>query len=310
MSCEHYLSRRRLLTAAGATGIGLFGGRICAADPPPPEGAPMDGDVQVPAIAEEHKICQDRFVPDEMRLEALKAAKKEDPKNDVLRLLTDTGELVAPGDVGLGTQRAAIFYAKKWAQKRPLKVGFFGGSVAMRKKVQTYAEKWHEVVNVRFLFNKPGPYEIRISFSPSLGSSSYMGTDNLLIPTNQATMNFGWVTDTSTPASDSAVILHEFGHALGMIHEHQSPGGAIHWNRPVVIAAMWQSAGWSQQQVEQQIFARYSTAQTQYTELDRTSIMMYPFPAGWTTDGVGTPWNTKLSDKDIAFMKLQYPNPA
>jgi hypothetical protein len=34
---------------------------------------------------------------------------------------------------------------------------------------------------------------------------------------------------------DDAACVHEFGHALGLIHEHQNPNRAIQWNRDAVI---------------------------------------------------------------------------
>ena len=40
-------------------------------------------------------------------------------------------------------------------------------------------------------------------------------------------MNLGFV--------DRATVLHEFGHSLGLIHEHQSPfKGGFEWNREEV----------------------------------------------------------------------------
>ena len=38
-------------------------------------------------------------------------------------------------------------------------------------------------------------------------------------------MNLGWISGESDVISDEerGVILHEFGHTLGLLHEHQSP---------------------------------------------------------------------------------------
>ena len=43
-------------------------------------------------------------------------------------------------------------------------------------------------------------------------------------------MNLGWINDTEDIGEiDKAIILHEFGHALGLGYEHQSPscGGVL-----------------------------------------------------------------------------------
>ncbi len=59
------------------------------------------------------------------------------------------------------------------------------------------------------------------------GSWSYLGTDATSIPLESFTMNLGFV--------DRPTILHEFGHSLGLIHEHQSPfEGGFEWNREEV----------------------------------------------------------------------------
>jgi hypothetical protein len=71
-----------------------------------------------------------------------------------------------------------------------------------------------------------GPEEVRISFYADAGSRSAVGRDALntsSFPVHQPTMNFGWVRDDSDPVEDKAVILHEFGHALGCIHETRHP---------------------------------------------------------------------------------------
>ena len=50
-------------------------------------------------------------------------------------------------------------------------------------------------------------------------------------------MNYGWLTPDSDDDELRRVVLHEFGHALGLIHEHQNPEGGIEWNEPAVKAA-------------------------------------------------------------------------
>jgi len=54
-----------------------------------------------------------------------------------------------------------------------------------------------------------------VTFDEDDGAWSYIGLDNKSIPLHAATLNLGWV--------DEAVILHEFGHVLGLAHV-DSPG--------------------------------------------------------------------------------------
>lgn len=34
---------------------------------------------------------------------------------------------------------------------------------------------------------------------------------------------------------DGGPAAHEFGHALGLAHEHQNPAGGIEWNEEVIL---------------------------------------------------------------------------
>lgn len=44
---------------------------------------------------------------------------------------------------------------------------------------------------------------------------------------SQPTMNLGWIADdVMLEDSERGVILHEFGHVLGLMHEHQNPAMA------------------------------------------------------------------------------------
>jgi hypothetical protein len=112
-----------------------------------------------------------------------------------------------------------------------------------------------------------------------------------------------------TPADDlRAVTLHEFGHALGLIHEHQSPAAAIPWNKPAVYDYY---AGppnyWTPEQVERNLFGLYDGEVTQYSHFDPQSIMLYPIDPALTLDGSATGWNRALSETDKSFVGQLYP---
>ena len=57
------------------------------------------------------------------------------------------------------------------------------------------------------------------------GSSwAVQAIDALTIPKDQPTVNFGWLRHDSPYEEIRRVVLHEFGHVLGLVHEHQIPG--------------------------------------------------------------------------------------
>ena len=112
-------------------------------------------------------------------------------------------------------------------------------------------------------------------------------------------MNFGWF--------DVPTVLHEFGHALGMVHEHDNPrNNDIHWNKPVVYSYMSDHDGWDKQTVDKNIFARYSIQSINGSSYDECSIMSYFFPSNFTTNGKGSHQNLRLSPLDCAWIVQQY----
>lgn len=192
---------------------------------------------------------------------------------------------------------------KEWINGTTLRVRFMGGTEEQHAAVRAAAMRWQNACNLKFLFNDAPDAEIRISFDENDGAWSYVGTDCRFIPLNEPTMNLGW--------TDGGVIEHEFGHAIGLSHEHQNPDGGIQWNAEKVIEDLSGPPNWwTRDTIIHNVLSKYSMDQIRGTEFDRESIMLYAFPASWTRNGVATPFNSKLSKKDEEFVgKVLYPRP-
>ena len=102
-------------------------------------------------------------------------------------------------------------------------------------------------------------------------------------------------------------MLHEFGHALGLIHEHQNPGGRIPWNRDVVYDALsGPPNNWSKETIDRNMFQPWDEKETNFTSIDPESIMMYPIPAAWTDGAFTVDLNDTLSETDKQFIASIY----
>lgn len=140
---------------------------------------------------------------------------------------------------------------------------------------------------------------IRIQFNEMGGCSSQIGSEAKKIEDkNIATMQFAWF--------DVGTVLHEFGHALGLIHEHQNPkGNNIDWNKPMLYA--WgDKIGWDRDKVDEQIIQRMDINSVNGSDYDPKSIMLYFYPPQVTKDNKGTSQNLVLSNTDKQTITDQY----
>ena len=208
-----------------------------------------------------------------------------------------------------GMARAAVERLKLWENGRRLRAKFLDGVSEVKQKVAAIAKEWEQVANLRLDFISSGTAEIRVSFAEKGFSWSAIGTDCLTAKPTEATVNFGWLEPTTELREYQRVVRHEFGHALGMIHEHQNPAalGKIPWDKPKVYAYYAQQ-NWSKADVDQNIFDVYAEDSTNHTAFDPTSIMEYAVPDSLTIGTYSIGWNTTLSPMDIEFMRRQYPS--
>lgn len=201
-------------------------------------------------------------------------------------------------DLGPRGPSRAVFpdIRKLWINGSTLRVRFLEGSAEQQAVAREQANWWTQHANLKFDFNNALDAEIRIAFDSSDGAWSYIGTDARSIPQDQPTMNLGFL--------DGGTAGHEFGHAIGLGHEHQNPAGGIEWNEAVVIRDLGGPPNfWTPAQVRHNVLEKYQVNQfLEGTTFDPDSIMLYAFPGTWTRSGQGTTFNQVLSAMDKAFV--------
>ena len=258
-------------------------------------------DVDLGAI----RVCVDKELSTIQRLVAAGRAVRENPEN------APSGSAAALPKIGVGRSTlltfGAVLTGKKWKNGRELRVRHLNGDPNIHARVEQCARQWQPFANITFAFVEDPQAEIRIWYSDDNQSWSWIGTDALTVPLESETMHYGWLTPATSDDEARRVIVHEFGHALGLIHEHQSPEADIHWDKPVVYRYYMERLGWPMAQVDSDLFTRCTRDETQFDAYDPKSIMHYPIPPEFTTDHVEVGWNRELSPTDKRFIGRVYP---
>jgi Astacin (Peptidase family M12A) len=161
-------------------------------------------------------------------------------------------------------------------------IAFLDGSAEQQETVRRHAQDW--ITNgfenlVRFEWNVPGEKaQIRVSFTRGDLNWSYIGKKASLVTSDQETMNLHEI--------QPYIIRHEFGHALGLRHEHQHPDLVIDWNTKKVFEDL-ALQHWTVEMVNKNIFDRMPRDMV-CVEDDKTpnvgSIMGYLIPEGWASN--------------------------
>lgn len=215
------------------------------------------------------------------------------------------------------TDYGTAMLPKRWRRKDGLKpneqlitLGCFlmSGTPAQQDLVRRSAEGWlrggvEELI--RFDFSVPQEQShIRIligNSDRSMGNNSFIGRDALAIAKSKQTMNLINVT--------AGTIQHEFGHALGLLHEHMHPGFDGHLDAEVIITKMREAPNkWDESKTRRNILNRLGS-ETQCVgdpQFNPNSIMMYNIPPEWTKNNKGFKRSASIEKRDIACVRGIY----
>lgn len=227
-------------------------------------------------------------------------AKKIWPKDSKIRIaFLGTGKQITK------TAKQALMtqYGLKGEPLDPLQDQVESHSVQQMVKM-VVRERIKPLVNLDIDFvDHPAQANVRVAFNPDGGAWSLVGTDHLHVTDHtKPTINLGWF--------DVPTCIHEFGHMLGMIHEHQNPRGqSIQWNDAKLFAWAKATQGWDEKTTETNIIQKYNINSINGSSFDPCSIMLYFFPADLTRNNVGSHQNLRLSGTDVEWITKMYPGP-
>ena len=242
----------------------------------------------------------------------------------------------------------------RWKPGQIVRVAFNGGDKNLYKKIEDAATEWTKPnrANLTLEFkDKHGKYytwnqsdinysaEIRVAFSSGAGGGywSHVGTNSTnkdISSPGETSLNLEKF-DVALPNDWKAVVIHEFGHAIGFQHEHQNPTGGCDFRfdddtgyvqtkdskgwytndpkgrRPGLYTYLGGKANyWPQWKVDSNLKSLQNTQAYLIGGFDKNSIMKYFFNAFMFQKGENSPCFTKTENIELSELDIKGANEA
>ncbi len=237
------------------------------------------------------------------------------------KVLSDFGASVerapqaSPGPVVQGIANTL----KKWATGSTVSVGFHSQTSSLIGACRAAMTSWSSVTCLEFSQTSFRAADIRVSFQPGRGHYSLVGTDSRMarnqprffsgISALNESLNLDPNSLLGNVTESRRVALHEFGHAVGMLHEQFHKLDKIDWIESRVYAHFFMRYGWNRSKTKSNVLdVAGQVGVDQTADRDGTSIMHYWFPESLHRNGDAVPKepNDALSVTDKEFMRKQY----
>lgn len=237
--------------------------------------------------------------------------KKNPSKNQKRGLFCLADARIKPKDTIPAEEKLVGNDSLKWENTEELTVFFYDGSDQLREEVLKIASEWSSHCGIRF---KKVKYEalglVRVAFLRGGGYRAAVGDIR-----NNKNYKLGPTVFLSRLdsllSSDyeefKRIVLHEFGHVLGLEHELQSPAAKIPWDTAAVYKYFKDHEKWTETTTYNNIFKRIPNLW--YSDFDTNSIMIYGIPDTLTKNkSYHVDWPFELSEKDKFYIKSWYNN--
>lgn len=202
-------------------------------------------------------------------------------------------------------KRGAAYNADLWPQHSTIKISLLNMTDKQEELTKASINKWSPHINLKLEFIDGPDGDIRIAANNNYGGgSSAIGRQANDFPKSEPTMTIGFGGEDD--AYTGGTIMHEFGHALGLHHEHQHPDNTLDFDMEKLYQE-FARRNFTREQTDQFVLDPLNRENLIFLGYDQDSIMNYGFGEGTLRNRGAAPRGNDLSRGDIEFAEFIYP---